>query len=145
VVTCKATQHHNEGDYVQYLNCCENLHSQILKICPILLLSKQIPNGFPGCKFCNKRYVLKCFYYESEATDNEELEMDTSEASVEVSKTAATPRSCNSQRLLINHAQLQEIDEIALIKAVLEKMGHEVRLSEQAVLHIQVFSLCFLI
>jgi hypothetical protein len=147
VVTYKTTRHHNQEDHVQYLNCRENLKAPTLKICPIRLLSKQIPHGFPDCKCCNKKYVLKCFYYESEPTNNEELKIDTvsgtPEALDEVCKTIGRPRSCNTQGPLTNHGQLQKLDEIALIKAVLEKMGHEVRLSVQAILHTQVFSFYF--
>lgn len=147
IVTYKTTWHHNQEDHVLYLYCHENLKSQILKIFPILLLSKQIPHDVQYCKCCNKKYVLKSFYSDSEPINNEELKIDTvcgiSEAPDEIDKTTAKPRSCDRQGPLTNHEHLQETDEISLIKAVLEKMGHEVRLPIQVILQMQVFRLCF--
>ncbi|KDR15670.1 uncharacterized protein LOC110833321 isoform X2 [Zootermopsis nevadensis] len=49
------------------------------------------------------------------------------EAPDEIDKTTAKPRSCDRQGPLTDHEHLQETDEISLIKAVLEKMGHEVQ------------------
>jgi hypothetical protein len=76
---------------------------------------------------------LTCFCYESEPINDREENIDsvngTPETLEEVGKTTVKPRGrCKTQRMLSGHDQLEDIDEIALIKAVLEKMGHEVRL-----------------
>lgn len=72
---------------------------------------------------------MKCFYHESEPTNGEKLKIGTINGTPDAPDEVHKPRrSCNTQGPLTDLNQLEEIDEIALIKAVLEKMGHEVRL-----------------
>jgi hypothetical protein len=56
---------------------------------------------------------------------------DTIEASEEGGKTTAKLRSFNTRGILTDYDQFEELEEIAVI----EEVGHEVRLSVQAVLH----------
>lgn len=60
---------------------------------------------------------------------------DSTKVSEGDGKTITKLRSFNIQGMLTGCDQFEELDEVALIKAVIKKMGHEVRLSVQAVLH----------